>query len=286
MRAALFLAILLSANPDSARVAGRPDAREVVRKSVELDQSNWRKAKDYTYVEREQESHGGKVSSKTFEVTTLYGHEFRRLTARDGRPLPPEDAAKEQKRWDKAIAARANESEEKRAKREADAEKERRKARAFAREIPDAYNFTLTGEERVDGHEAWVITATPRDDFRPKDSQAKVLPKLRGKVWIGQTDFVWVKAEVEVISPFRWGLFVAALNPGTVIDFLQTRVNDELWMPKQVNVHLDARLLFKKFEGEYSDTFSNYRKFTTESKMLPSPEAEAGDDPPAPVSKQ
>ena len=93
-------------------------------------------------------------------MTTLYGHEFRRLTTRDGRPLPPEDAAKEQKRWDKAIAARANESEEKRAKREADAEKERQKARAFAREITDAYNFTLAGEEYKDfgGITAWRAT--------------------------------------------------------------------------------------------------------------------------------
>ncbi|MGH9592292.1 MAG: hypothetical protein ACRD5L_04320, partial [Bryobacteraceae bacterium] len=132
-----------------------------------------------------------------------------------------------------------------------------------------AYNFTLVGEERIDGHDTWVISASPRDDFQPKDSQAKVLPKLRAKVWIGKTDYVWVKVEVQVISPFRWGLFIAALNPGTVIDFLQTRVNDELWMPKQIDVHLDARLFFKKFDGEYADTFSGYRKFQAESKLVP-----------------
>ena len=163
MTAALLLALLLGAGaaPD------RADPREIVRKSVELDQSNWQKAKDYTFFEREQERHREKSSSKTFEVMALYGREFRRLTARDDRPLSKEGAEKERKRWDKAIAARANESDEKRAKQEAEAEKERQKDRAFALEIPDASNFTLVGEAGIDGHDTWVISASPRADFQP-----------------------------------------------------------------------------------------------------------------------
>lgn len=79
------------------------------------------------------------------------------------------------------------------------------------------------------------------------------------------------EAEIEIISPLRWGLFVASLSPGTAVDFVQMRVNDELWMPKRVTVKLDARLLFKKFEGDYESTFSGYRKFSTDSKIIADP---------------
>jgi len=250
-----------------------PDAREIVRRSVDLDQYNWKKAREYTYLVREQQREGGKTTSKTFEVTNLYGREFRRLVARDDQPLPAPAAAKEQQRYDKAVAARAGIPEEKRARQAAQAEAAREKDRAFAREIPDAYHFQLLGEDKVDGHDSWIVSATPRPDFQPKDSRAKALPKLRGKIWIEKNDYEWVKVEGEVVSPFKWGLFIASLNPGTNLRFVQTMVNDEIWMPKTMTIRLDARLLFKKFDGEYENSFSNYRKFQTESKVVSSSEA-------------
>lgn len=253
--------------------AGLPDARELVRRSVDLDQYNWKKARAYTYLERDREREGGKTSSKTFEVTTLYGREFRRLVARDDKPLPPAGAAKERQRYDKAVAARAAESDEKRARQAAQADVEREKDRAFAREIPDAYDFRLLGEEKVDGHDSWIVSATPRPDFHPKDSRAKALAKLRGKIWIEKNDYEWVKVEGEVISPFKWGLFIASLNPGTNLQFVQTRINGEIWMPKTMTIRLDARLLFKKFDGDYENSFSNYRKFQTESRIVSATEA-------------
>ncbi len=273
---AAFAILFLAAAPGfSAAPAGPlpPDAREIVRKSVDLDQYNWKKAQDYTYLVREQKREDGKTSSKTYEVTALYGREFRRLVARDDKPLPAAGAAKEQHRYDSAVAARVGESDEKRARQAAYAETEREKDRAFAREIPDAYDFHLLGEERVDGHDSWIVSATPRPDFHPKDSRAKALPKLRGKIWIGKNDYEWVKVEGEVISPFRWGLFLASLNPGTNLRFVQTRVNDEIWMPKTMIVRLDARLLFKRFDGDYENSFSNYRKFQTEAKIVSASEA-------------
>ena len=266
---AAFAVLFLAA----AAASPRPDAREIVRKSVDLDQYNWKKAREYTYLVREQEREGGKTTSKTYEVTNLYGREFRRLVARDDKPLPAAGAAKEQHRYDKAVAARAAESDEKLARQAAQAETEREKNRAFAREIPDAYDFHLLGEEMVDGHDSWIVSATPRPGFLPKDSRAKALPKLRGKIWIGKNDYEWVKVEGEVISPFKWGLFLFSLNPGTTLRFLQTKVNDEIWMPKMMIIRLDARLLFKKLDGDYENSFSNYRKFQTEAKIVSASEA-------------
>ncbi len=267
---ALLAPVLLLAFAAGAQ----PDALDIVRKSVNLDQDNWKKARDYAFVEREQMEQGGKTTSKTYDVTYLYGKEFRRLIAKEDKPLSAEDAAKEQKRYDKAVARRAAEPPEKRAKEQADAEKEREKEREFAREIPDAYDFKLLGEETIDGHPAWILSATPKPDYVPHDSQAKALPKMQGKIWIDQATYEWVKADGEVIHPFKWGLFLLSLNPGTVLHFTQTRVNDEIWLPKQIAVQLDARVLFKKFNGSFDDTYSNYRKFSSDAKMVSATEAD------------
>lgn len=258
----------------AAAPAPRPDPAEIVRKSVSLDQDNWKKARDYAYIERQQQQDGsGKTSSKTYDVTYLYGKEFRRLIAKDDKPLPEGDGAKEQRRYDKAVSKQAAKSPEKRAKEEADAEKEHEKDREFAREIPDAYDFQLLGEDRIDGHPAWIISATPKPGFVAHDAQAKALDKVRAKIWIDQESYEWVKADAEVIRPFKWGLFLLALNPGTVLHFTQTRVNNEIWLPKQIAVDLDARVLFKNLSGSFDDTFSNYRKFTSDAKMVSGTEA-------------
>jgi hypothetical protein len=55
------------------------DAREIVRRSVELDQANWLRMKDYTWIARETERHldcSGQVKSqdsKAWETVILYG---------------------------------------------------------------------------------------------------------------------------------------------------------------------------------------------------------------------
>jgi len=44
-------------------------------------------------------------------------------------------------------------------------------------EVPDAFNFTLVGEEQVSGKPAWVISAEPKPGYRAKERLAKVIEK-------------------------------------------------------------------------------------------------------------
>jgi hypothetical protein len=69
--------------------------REIVRKSVELDQSNWLRMKDYTWMARSTERHfdsAGKVKSperSAWETVILDGEPYRRMLERNGRPSRP-----------------------------------------------------------------------------------------------------------------------------------------------------------------------------------------------------
>ena len=96
---------------------------------------------------------------------------------------------------------------------------------------------------------------------------------LKGS-WIDQAGYQWVKAEIDVINTISWGFFILRIPPGARIEFSQMRVNDEVWLPKQVHVRADAKLgLLKTFRANVDITYRNYRKFRTESQILDVQEA-------------
>lgn len=251
------------------------DARDLVRKSVERDQVNWARMKDYTWIatvfERRIDDDGSVKSEdkKRWETVVLYGRPFRRMLERHGKPLTADEQRKEQERLDKLAAKFENESPAQRQRRLADYDKKREKERDFLREIPDAYNFRLLGNEQIAGHDTWVIEATPNSSYKPKSSDAKWFSKIRGKFWIDTAAYEWVRLEAETTDTISFGLFLARIAPGAKLVFEQTRVNDEVWLPKRQIVRGSARLgLVKKMSVEQEVDWSSFRKFSTESKIV------------------
>jgi len=52
----------------------------------------------------------------------------------------------------------------------------------------------------------------------------------------------------------------------------QVRVNDEVWLPRRMKISLAARVgLIKKLNMEQDLTFRNFRKFQSDSKVIPGP---------------
>ena len=252
------------------------DPREIIRRSLEIDHRTMELARNYTCQQREVEkrldSHG-KVKStevKTWDITVLYGEPYSRLIKKNDQPLNEKEEKKEEEKQDKYVAERKSESEEQRHKREAKQKKEREEGRAFLRDAENAYDFRMVGEERVDGRPAWVLEATPRKGFQPTQPHADILPKLKGRIWIDKQDYDWVKAEAEAIDTISFGLFLARVHKGSHFSFEQVRLNDEVWLLRRFYLNASARLLvFKNMGIEQEDTFSNYKKFKTGTKILP-----------------
>ena len=273
--AAKGLAILFAAAGAIFGQVVQDDARGIIRKSVELDQANWQRMKDYTWIARQTDrslDSSGEVKaekSETWETVVVYGEPHRRMLERNGKPLSAEDQRKEQEKLDKAVAKRERESPEQRQRREAEYEKGREKDREFLRHVPDLFDFQMLGDQKIDGHNVWVISATPRPDARPKGRDAKALLKIRAKVWVDKREYQWVRLEAETTATISFGLFIARLSPGAKLEFEQTRVNDEVWLPKRELVRGAARLgLVKKLSVEQELTWNNYRKFQVDSKVV------------------
>jgi len=258
------------------------DPREIIRQAAENDDANDVKARNYTYTEQEEEhklnSQGGVASteSKTYEILFLAGEQTEKLVARNGKPLSPDEAKKEEDKLNKLIEKRTNESDEQKTKRLAKEEKDRQEDRAFIGEIAAAYDFHAEPPEIINGRAALVISATPRADFHASTRDGKYLTKFRFRAWIDEAECQWVKLDVEAIDTVSWGLFLARLHKGSRVLLEQTRVNDELWLPKSERLWLSARVaLLKSYNLEEDTTFQNYQKFSTQSRIVSAAPASA-----------
>ena len=65
------------------------------------------------------------------------------------------------------------------------------------------------------------------------------------------------------------GWVLARIHKGTRLVYEQIRVNDEVWLPGQLNFKLDARIaLFKGYNEEAEQTYRDYRKFRTGARRV------------------
>ena len=252
-----------------------PDVDEIVRKAFEKDESNERKARQYTFHRRIQENSLNKndavkkTESKTHDVTLLDGAEYERLIAIDDTPLDTKREAKEQRKLEKSIEKRQNESPKEKQRRLAKIEKEREKERRWIREMQNIFECSLAGEETIDGVETWVIAAEPKPNYEPEYRKAKFLQKMRGKFWIAKSDYGWVKAAAETTGTVSYGLFLLRLAKGSTLSFHQRKLEEGVWMIDEFRVRFQARAgLIKKFKKEVLGSFSNYRKFTAEAALI------------------
>jgi hypothetical protein len=272
---------LASAKPASLSLPSAPgllsqdQMKELIQKVVANDLANDKKQRDYTYIERDVEnSLDGKgntksTETKTYEVLQVYGEQVQRLIEKDDKPISDKEAAKEEEKIQKLIDKRRNESEKDRRKRAEREEKDHAEGRQFEREIADAYNFTLLGTELVGGRETWAITAEPRPGFVPHMKYANFLPKFHGRVWIDKADLQLAKMDVECLDTVSWGLFLARFHRGSHFMIEQTRVNNEVWLPRQLEFKIDLRLaLLKNFKVDAEQTFRDYKKFRTDAKIV------------------
>ena len=246
------------------------DAVEILRRSVQLDESDNERLKDYTYLQTAvAKAYRGKKLEEsdveTSEVMMLAGDQYQRLIEKDGKPLSAKEERKEKDKMDRELARRQHLSPSDKAKQE----KGRAEGRKFLEQLTEAFTLRMEGVEEISGKPAWVISAERKPGFRPRGSDAKILTKVRGKVWVDQAEYRWVKAEVEILETISMELGMVRVAPGARVAFEQTRVNDEVWLPSHLSIHGDARMGFLvKIHGDMEVTYRDYKKFRTDSRIV------------------
>ena len=271
MRCAVTCVCLVAA----AASAQSQDAREIVRRAVDNDQGNFQGSRNYTYLQRQETrelDRSGQIRSRkieTWDVTLLEGSPYRRLVARSDKPLSPEEQKVEEEKLRLNNDQRRMETSEQRAQRLAEWQRRLDRQREPVKEVPDAFNFTLLGEEQVGGRPVYRIEAAPKAGFRPKSRTAEMFPHVKLHLWIDKVDYQGARIEMEVLDSISFGGFLVKLSKGTRLLIEQARVDDGVWLPRQFSLTAAARiLLVKGLNRELDYTFSGYKKFQVDSKVI------------------
>jgi hypothetical protein len=232
-------------------------ARQIVELSVAATERNWYARDHYTFTERDDDrrldSHGS-LKSEDASVTQMIvvnGAHLQQIVEHNGRP----PSAAEQKKALEDLDKLQHETPEQRSLRLRNEEENK----SFLREILNAFDFQLVGEESVDGRQAYVLQATPHPGYQATGKYGKMFSKVAGRLWVDKQDFGWIKVDGEVTQSFSMGLFVARVQRGSHILLNESCVGDGVWVPARIEVRASARILFvKSLDIDRILTYSNY----------------------------
>ena len=136
-------------------------------------------------------------------------------------------------------------------------------------EVADAYDFKYVGTDNLQGRESYVIDAEPRSGFEAHTREGKILPKFRFRLWLDRAEDQWVKLDATCIDTVSFGLVLARIHKGSRILIETTRVNDEVWLPQHIALHVDAKLaLLKSIALDQDVTYKDYKKFQSQTRIV------------------
>jgi hypothetical protein len=234
------------------------DARQIVGLSIAATERSWQARDHYIYMERNEDRRLdslGQVKSENVEVARMIlvnGARFEQLMEHNGQ-LP---SAAEQRKNDEDLDKLKHETP---AEQTARLCKEQEN-KSFLRDLLEAFDFRLIGEEVVGDKPAYVLQATPHPGYHAHGKYGKLLSNVEGKLWVDKQDFGWIKVDGQVTQSFSMGLFVARVQRGSHIILEQACIGDAVWVPKRLEVRASARILFlKSLDMDRILTYSDYR---------------------------
>jgi hypothetical protein len=280
--------------PPADAVAPLPDDRPLppIREllfDVERNQKAAEAArKDYTYhVHLEEQDLDGKGNLKKTTVTdseslTIEGVRVDRVTARNGKPLTPDEAKKESDKIDKEVAKDKQRREKEEGKgKETDT---RGDVMIPASRILELGNFTNPRRVDLNGRPTILADYAGDPNAKTHNPAEGIIRNLVGKVWIDERDRVLVRGEGHFLNDFKLGGgLLLNVHKGFSFTFQTVKINGEVWLPATLDAQGSARLLlFDGVNGRVHLVTSDYRKFHTQSTITGTSDALGPDGQPIP----
>jgi hypothetical protein len=229
----------------------------------------------YTFTEKQTErrldgdGNVTKVTSASYEVypSAEPGHTYRKLVEKDGKVLPVDDLAKEDRKQQEKEARAAARSPEVQAER-------RRKEAEAVDELFRLYDIRIVGRETLEGRGAVVVTFSARPGVDTTTKPGKILKKFSGRAWIDEADRQLVRVEAELTDDLSFGFgILAKLKKGARAEMQRRKVNDEIWLPSEVHFIGHARLfLVRGLNVDTLSQYSGYKKFSVATEAVSAPE--------------
>jgi len=254
------LGVLVLAIASADWVTAASMVEDIVQRSVQNANADWAAAPQYAFTERDVVTQRGKQTTKSYQVTMLEGSPYNKLIAINDQPLPPAQAAAESQKYQQEMDRRRKETASQRKARVMKYQAERRQDHALMSEMMKAFDFTLRGQETVNGRRCFVLAAAPRASYQPSSRDTGVLKGMRGEMWIDAEQYQWVKVHAEVFRPVAFGLFIAHVQPGTEFTLEQAPVQNNIWLPSHLSTRVKATVLVFSKRSMDDETYTGYRR--------------------------
>lgn len=247
------------------------DANSIIKRLIESEHENNKRAQQYTYVEETErftfnkDGQPHKTGSATHDVIFVEGLKFNKLVARNGKPLSPKDQAQVEKNM------------------RLTAEERRKHQRSFAPggvitfsglfthgsldlgslgELLTLFDNQLSGEEEVRGRKSWVIESTPTVGYVPMSEHEKQVRVFRKRFWVDEADTVLARAVYTVAT--EDSLF----RPGSALTFENEKIDGNVW--ETTSLTLDFSRSKEKNSKPTARTIyrmSKFQKFDVQSTI-------------------
>lgn len=267
-----------------------PDITTLMRDVEEHQRTAEALRRQYLYhtVTTEEDLDGkGNIKKTTVEEHDIFymeGVPVDKLTRKDGKDLTPDEQEKEDKRIDKVV----REAKEKRAKREAKGEatdSQGDEVITLSR-ILELGSFSNPRREIVNGRSTIFIDYKGDPNAKSHTTFESIMKQIAGTLSVDEETRAVVSADGHFVDNFHiGGGLVANVQKGFHFHTQQVYVNNELWLPSEIDAAGSARiLLFLHINGRIRANFSNYRKFRASATILPATTPAPSDDQSSPAT--
>jgi hypothetical protein len=156
--------------------------------------------------------------------------------------------------------------------RMAEFQRRRERFQRSMREIPEAFDFRLVGEETIRSRPVYVIEAIPHPGYQPVDRYSKLFTQVKGRLWIDKTDFRWARIEAELLDTMSFGWILLRIHAGSRVVLTQAREADGTWLPERTWYRVSARVGLVKFTQVESETvYGQYILAEEDPRPAPNP---------------
>jgi hypothetical protein len=232
---------------------------DLLQRATVAMRADWDAFPGFAFVERDAETTRNRTKVATKQVFMIEGTDYYMPVAVDDQPLTEQQLDKEHEKLVEEAYKRSHETDSQRRRRSDRYWKERNQTGVLLGEYMKAFDFSLVGQEVLNGYSTCVLDAKPKLDYRPPNREAKILTGMQGRLWIDTAGFHWVKAEAEVLKPVSiLGVAVRVL-PGTRMELLMAPVSPSLWLVSSFSVSVKASIVWMSTERSEVTSWADYQ---------------------------
>ena len=209
------------------------------------------------------------TESTESDIFWIRGVQVRRITARNGKPLTPDEAKKESDRIDKMVGKSADRREK------ADAQGKETDSHGneeiTVSRLLELGSFTNPRRIQVNGRDTIVVDFTGDPKAKTHNPGESAIHDMIGTVAVDEADGEVQHLDGSFVRDFKvGGGLLVSVSKGTSFALTTTRINNEVWLPASFEAHGHVRyLLFFTLEGNVASHQSDYRKFKATSTISP-----------------